>query len=274
MGFHRPRQRMSDFTASDGGRLEPQGTAGGPREQRSIPDGTPQVTQDPRPAYSAAVPNAVIPAFYSGIVARADAARTRAQSAYTIASAIAVGLIGTAIIGQLDQQPLWVRVLGIGSIVAWAVVAATFVYAICVPAQPPPAAHTIIGEDAAVNEIIRLTTAEKNNVEWRARIARYGAIASTAITLAALGGVVFHPPAMIDAVVVITPAEVAIAQQACPDITERIEAQVEVSTLDSDFLVVIPDGSLCGTPGDALRIPTSSVVAEEAGPSDGAFPFP
>ncbi len=265
---------MSNPTTS-GSPAEPHGNAAGVTPSAPTQSGTAgDATTERDPAYNVAVPNAVIPAFYSGIVARADAARTRAQSAYTIASGVAVGLIGTAILGQLDQQPIWVRILGMGSIVAWALVAATFVYAISVPTQTPPKPHTIVGVDAAVNEIIRLATVEKNSVEKRSSMARRAAIASTLITLAALGGVIFHPPETIPAVVVITSAEVATAQQACPLVTERIQGQVEVSTLNSDFLVVIPNQSLCGGPGDALRIPSASVVAEEANPSGGNFPFP
>src|SRR5712691_3278069 len=97
----------------------------------------------PKPAdaagrrYNPAVSAAVVPEFYKGVIGWADSARAQALGANGIASAIAVALIGTAVLGKLDLQPTWVRVLGFATVICWVLAAGLFVYATAVPATLP-----------------------------------------------------------------------------------------------------------------------------------------
>jgi hypothetical protein len=65
------------------------------------------------------VRDAVVNAYYPRALAVPDAARSRAQAAYTIASAIAAALVAAGVFGNLDQRPELVQGLGVAALVGW-----------------------------------------------------------------------------------------------------------------------------------------------------------
>src|SRR5437588_326206 len=76
------------------------------------------------------VVDATLNAYYPALIASADAARARAQVAYTIASATAAALVAAGVLTNIAAAPFWVRLLGTASLIAWITVAALFMFVV------------------------------------------------------------------------------------------------------------------------------------------------
>ncbi|MEA2633806.1 MAG: hypothetical protein QOH92_573 [Chloroflexota bacterium] len=223
--------------------------------------------------YNEAVPAAVVPEFYKGVVGWADAARAQALGANGIASAVAVALIGTAVLGKLELQPTWVRALGLAAVICWVVAAGLFVYAVAVPADLPPAGQ-VKGADAFVDAVLKRVKTERDQVRRRARVAILASAVAAVLTVASLGAIVFRPPEIVRGVIVVTDAEASAARVVCPAVTSHITGQIEASSLDGEFLTIRPDTASCGDP-HVLRIPRTTILAEDVQPTeDDWFPIP
>src|SRR6476620_3952112 len=76
------------------------------------------------------VVSAIIDAYYPLVVSLPEKARSRAQAAYGVASAIAAALVALGIFGKVGERPLAVQVLGLIALCAWLVTALLFMRAV------------------------------------------------------------------------------------------------------------------------------------------------
>jgi len=222
--------------------------------------------------YNPAVPAAVIPEFYKGVVGWADAARAQALGANGIASGVAVALIGTAVFGKLVLQPSWIRALGFAAVMFWIGAAALFVYATAVPAKLP-AAGRVKGSDAFVKTVLDRVKLERDQVRNRAKFALFASAVAAVLPVASFAAIVFRPPDVVHGDIVVTDSEASAVRVLCPGASTHIAGQIEASSLDSEFLTMRPDTLSCGDPGMILRIPRATILAEDAQPTeDDWFP--
>jgi len=226
------------------------------------------------PRYDPSVPAAVVPEFYKGVVGWADAARAQALGANGIASVVAVALIGTAVLGRLELQPSWVRALGLTAVILWIVTAGLFIYAVAVPASLAPAGE-VQGTDAFVAAVLTQVKAERDEVRRRARWAVRTSAMAALLTVGSLAAIVFYPTEIVHGEVVVTGAEAKAAREVCPSASTDIRGQIEASSLNGDFVTIRPDAGVCGDPGEVLRIPRTTILAEDVQPTeDEWFPIP
>jgi hypothetical protein len=230
-----------------------------------------EATSSTASKFNPTVANALAPAFYTKVVESADAARARAQNAYAVASAVAVALIGSAILGNLDQQPSWVQALGAAAVVAWVVVAGLFVVAIAVGTPKESEPDEVVGADAFVNRIIARAGSELGTIQKRTQRAMIGAAVAVLITVAALGGVVFHPPDLRSGEILVTTAEAHALQHVCPNVTNEISGEIDVASLDSEFVAIEPPASVCAGVSRVLRVDRGAILEEGL---DDVWPVP
>jgi len=288
----------------------------------------------PAQRFNPAVAKALAPAFYASVVASADTARARAQSAFAITNAIAVTLVAAAVLGQLADQPAWVRALGAAAVVGWIIVSGLFLHAIVwgwrdqkTPKQKEGAAadqedevvgageegavgttpggtvdpavkedevvgageegavgitpgatvdpavkeDEVVGADAFVSTVIARAAAAQETITRRTIRALVGAAVAALLTIAALGAVLFHAPEVVVGDVVITAPEVTALQGLCPNVTDKIHGEIEVGSIDSEFVEIRPVRASCPGLDSILEIPRASILAEH---TDDVWPVP
>ena len=105
---------------------------------------TDQSGQEPSPGDNegAAAPPDVVAAanaYYAREINKPEAARSRAQAGFGIASAAAVILITAGVVTKFQTLPIWVLVIGLATLLLWFATAATFLWAVSAPITNPPA---------------------------------------------------------------------------------------------------------------------------------------
>ena len=117
-------------------------------------------------SYPKEVRTAVSGAFYPRALAAADTARTRAQSGYTIASAVAAALVAAGILTDICDQQLPIQVLALLSIAAWVVTAILFMWSVAVPVELALPA-VLPSADAFVDAVLGNARTERDELNKR-----------------------------------------------------------------------------------------------------------
>jgi hypothetical protein len=99
------------------------------------------------------VRDAVVATYYPRSIAVADAVRSRAQSAYTISSAIGTVLLAAGVLSGIATKPLIVQILGLASLASWFLSALLFMRAVAEPVPlnvgpEQPTAEAFVNEKA------------------------------------------------------------------------------------------------------------------------------
>jgi len=203
----------------------------------------------------------VVKAYYPAIVSAGDAARTRAQTAYTIASAVATAIVAAGIFGDIAQRPTFVKVLGALALAAWLLTAGLFMHAVAGRIDP-----VVDGEQLDVSAFVRavITNArhERRVVVRRSATAMLAGSAAMALTLAAvvLAWLLPAPTEHVHGRVALSPAGAVQVQRLCgtrPD--GGIGGWYDPSKLADDVVAIDVDADDCGGSRRTLRLPGSMI---------------
>jgi hypothetical protein len=214
--------------------------------------------------YPARVVDAVSQAFYSRATASPDTARARAQSAYGIASAVAGGLVGGALIAHLSSFSRPVQVLGIAALASWLAAMSLYVHAVAFPVVWPSGPDPE-GQDAFIDEVVERAVHERKHIDQRqlrANITAASAMLLTATTFV-LALVLGTASPSFPAVVHVSNVEVIRPSALCSLRGNTISGQVSEKSLAQELLRIRPDSGECDRTVTALYIPASAVVRIE-----------
>lgn len=196
------------------------------------------------------VADEVVKAYYPTVVSSGDAARTRAQTAYTIASAVATAIIAAGIFGGIEDQSTGVKVLAVMALVAWLVAAGLFMFAVAGQVTPPNSGEEPDGS-AFVRAVIGNAHAERRAVAERSERAMGASVVAMAITLVAVLATWLTPAKSTKAhgAVALTPRGARQVAALCEQAeTKVVNGSFDPGKLAEPFVVVeLDDGSCSGT---------------------------
>jgi hypothetical protein len=207
-------------------------------------------------------------AYYTQVLSSPKDARTRAQSAYTIASATAGALVTAGLLTGIGDYPAIVQILGAAALAAWLFAAGAYLWVSRDVPQPLDAEvlreFKEKGGLTAANFVefaLDSTTALAKSVEDRLRLALLSTSAALALTLLAFAAaLLWSPPADTAAATLIVTEEAAKSMQgACEGLItgQAIQGDLDISSLSDDFLKLSVQGECHRT----VRIASTSVVA-------------
>jgi hypothetical protein len=127
------------------------------------------------------VRESVVQSYYPHALSVADTARSRAQSGYGIASAIATGLVAAGALGKIGQQSLLVQILGLAAVVMWVVAALLFLWAVAAPVGLVTQAQPNVS--AFVGAALQLARQERDEIDRRQRFARWASTLAAFLTV-------------------------------------------------------------------------------------------
>jgi hypothetical protein len=221
------------------------------------------VSDDPASADDEAT-KVIIEAVYPALLSEPTSVRTRAQTAYTIASAIAAALITAGILGDIDEFGALVQVFGVLAVSAWMVTAALHIDISRRVFKVPRADDGgLITVDDFVSQVLTLATDEADALEeklHRAAIATYIALALTALAL--LFALLEPPdpaPKPESQLTLSGAGSAAIATQ-CPEAGNTLTGKLMPGSLSDDFAVLVVKNT-CGKGDVTIRIPPRYIVA-------------
>jgi hypothetical protein len=219
------------------------------------------------PEIAPAARDAVIEAYYPTALQAAEAARNRAQSAYTIASAVAAAIVAGGIFGDIGDQPVGVQVLGVVTLAAWLLAAILFIQAITGSVEAPESGEQE-DVDAFVRAAVNNVSSERKTVSDRQGRAYGITLVAIVLTLSLIVTLLVVEPESqsIAATVSVTPAGTDAVKSACPDARSMVHGELDPDTLGSAFVTVMADAGVCGDQSVAVRLPRSSILAVVADP--------
>lgn len=216
------------------------------------------------------VVQAVINAFYPAVLGSADAARTRAQNGYTIASAVAAAIVAAGVFGDFASAVLAVKILGVVALVLWLAAAAAYIYA--VSGRVPSAEGIAIGADQFTLDVVQKAREAREKVEGRSSVAQALTFAAVIATAGALGTAAFfpHKSTTVTAHVLLSRSGVADVSRLCSTRSDIIEAKVEPEAIGKPAVALTPVPTACGSHEPTLHLLGKDVLAI----ADGAIPDP
>lgn len=225
------------------------------------------------------VVDATLNTYYPTVVASADRARARAQAAYTISSATAAALVTAGALAGLRSLAAPVQIVGGIALLGW-LMSAAFFMAVSKEVKPihagekgkPPTPEMLDAGEFVVRVLAEAKNAEKK-VEARlnrAVITSWIAMAMTALVF--LLSVVLPPPGHIEEVVLnLSPVGEKIVAEACGTSSDEALVELDVTSLENDFVVLRTPEGVCGQDEELLLVPSSAVETVEQ--PRGKFPF-
>jgi hypothetical protein len=218
------------------------------------------------PAVPTQVRDAVVAAYYPRALAVADTARSRAQAAYGIASAIAAALVAAGVFGDLDDRRTIVQIFGVAALALWLLAAGLFLVAVSAPFhETPPNQKTA---EAFVLETLGAATKERTRVEQFSIGAAIVAGLAALVTAATFALALFYPPTEEhDAKVLLTAKGTASVEKACGSVPVPLKGQLVMDDLQKEFVAVKLDAGSCGLEtGPTVAIPRAQVRAVSVEP--------
>jgi MFS family permease len=212
--------------------------------------------------YPKDVRTAVVGAYYPRAVAAADAARTRAQSAYAIASAVAAALVAAGILTDIGDRPEWVQILGLAALAAWLVTAVLFMAAVAEPVQLTLPAR-LPDADHFIDAVLENVRQERAALEGRLGPAIVGTKIAVLLTVVAFLLVLFVPEeaTTTNVSVVLNDKGAASIEALCGTSAITVTGQVDLSTLAEKYVPVTLNAESCGGQSMTVRLPQRYVVA-------------
>ncbi len=206
------------------------------------------------------VRDAIVAAHYARLMASPDAARTRAQAAYAIASAIAVALIAAGLFGGLDTQTRGVQAAAVAALIAWLVAAALFLHAVSSPFEVD--LRAMQSEDDVVRAALDGIRGERTKIDSWQRKAHLAAGAAALLTVAALV-IALGTHGDEDerkAMVVITDVGAARLGVACGDVPSTLVGTVSENSLHEKFVDMTLDPGVCGRASVDVALPRNEIL--------------
>ena len=207
--------------------------------------------------------NAVTAAYYPRLVTSPEAARGRAQAAYTIASAVAAGLVVTGLLTSLDRRPIVVQVLGLASFLAWVCTAAAYVRAVAVPVNLPRPDDSKLDTDGFVKHVLEVAKEERDKIDGYQKKANWVAASAAWITAVTFIVAVALPTAQprLPATLALTDTGSQALKNLCNHPVLRLSGWVDRTSLDMEVVVFSVPAGGCGPSTMTLRLPRADVAA-------------
>lgn len=207
------------------------------------------------------VRTAVVGAYYPHALAVPDRARSRAQAAYGIASAIAAALVAAGVFGNLDQRSILVQVLGVAALVGWLLASGLYLIAVSRPFVPATANQA--SADAFVNAALAAAKAERDKIDHWQNAAGIVSGLAVVVTVATLIAALVETPASDSkaATVALTDKGVAAVTAACRKRPTKISGSVSPSELDKEFVNMTLDAGICGRAKTVVALPRAQIRA-------------
>ena len=207
---------------------------------------------------------ALIAAYYATLADLGASARSRAQQAFTITSALAGSVAVAALVGG-DLNRLWLmRLASLVAFVLWAVAACLYVYAVASPVKPPQAESLLTWADWS-DYVVSESKAERAAVDrrqrWANSVAVLAVVATTLMLVIALMWPAPSPPERSGEVLL---SDRGLLAEYCLRRVSRIEGSIREFDNSDQFIVIEPDQSAdCVDLGSAttLEIPLDEVDA-------------
>lgn len=201
-------------------------------------------------------------AFYPALLAEPSTVRTRAQSAYTVASAIAAGLVTAGAAGGIAHAAGYVQLTGVAAVGGWLITAALFIN-ISRGVTTPPHKSGMLRAEEFVTEALRLTLNETKTLESRLTLASRATFSSLGLTAAALFLALFvSPPAaeQTHVTLFLSPAGQKTLHAACESLDSSVTGEVNLTSLGDAYVTVsnvkectAQDDATLGIPGKEIR---------------------
>jgi hypothetical protein len=205
------------------------------------------------------VRSAIVDAYYPRALSLPDTARSRAQAAYGVTSAVAAALIALGAFGSLGERPFAVQVLGFLALCGWLVAALLFMRAVSATVESVPAEHDA---DAFARAVVAATKRERQEIEKRLRLALGSAVVAAAVTVAALGAIVRVPASVqsVAATVDLSKRGQETVAALCGTPHQTIHGRLSESSLRERFLTITMDPTACQGRQVKLHVPIEDVV--------------
>jgi hypothetical protein len=216
-----------------------------------------------KPQVAPSVVSAIVNAYYPRVVASADAARARAQSAYAIASAVAGALVIALITSKSQTASTAAKVLGVAALALWLCAAVLYIRAIAVPLLNEDLTDAVRDPGEFAGKVLANAHQQRTEVDKRQRCANWAGIAAMVLTAAA-SAVLFLDPSATNSespgMVVLTRPGLHAIQQVCPAATRVLTGLVDRTTLNSQFISLTLTGDTCAGTHGSLRISQEQVL--------------
>jgi len=218
---------------------------------------TAQGNGDQLPDIDPAVISAIVGAYYPKLVSSVESARSRAQSAYAIANALAGGLVGASLFTVFSNAPTSTLVVGCVAVGIWMISAGLYVRAIASPLVQPRG--DLSDGSAFVREVLQNASTERKKIDDRQRLANIGAIVAVAVTAVSFGLLLFGASVTIKGTVDLTSAGQREVSSICGHPLSSLTGEVNRASLGQAFIVVDVPSSVCkGT--TEIRLATADVA--------------
>lgn len=195
----------------------------------------------------------VADAYYRKEIGAAAAARANSQNAYTIAAAVAAAVFAAGAFAGLKTEPTGVQIVGALALLAWLVAAGLFMRAVAAPyLRLPSEPREVTSELDFMKAALTNAKNEAETINKRQSAARWVAGAASALTLLAIGLVLFLSPANAakDITVRLSPADQTRLSQLCGQrVPTVVDGTADPSTFDEEAITFDPATSECKAAG-------------------------
>lgn len=214
------------------------------------------------PAYDTDAVKTIAAAVYPAMLNEPVTVRTRAQAAYTIASAIAAALVTGGAVAHIQDFGFWIELLGALAVAAWLVTAGLFINISRRVRKIPRAEGGALTIPQFVSQSLAVAVNEADDLEKQLTHAAYGTYVALALTGLALAGALVQAPEPDRPVSTIrlTPYGVEAVKAQCPNANAALTGTLHPETLD-DAYAVIDIKDTCGSGTVTMRIPPSYIAA-------------
>ncbi|MBM7086246.1 hypothetical protein [Micromonospora humidisoli] len=209
------------------------------------------------------VQEAVVQAYYPDRVRAATGARTRAQAAQSVVTVFAGGLVATFTLTSLSSTAVVTRIGGCLAVALWLLAAVLYVRAIST-AVPLGLAAASVARDgrSLIEEVLKRGDDEAKRVDQRQVVANRSSVVALGVTVLTLALALFvdHPDKSRLGWLVLGPEGQAVVAALCGNRTERVEGEIDLTTLTGQFISITVDR--CGSQRQVtLRLPKNAVTA-------------
>ncbi len=207
---------------------------------------------------------AIVNAYYPAVLAQPSTVRSRAQMAYTVASAIAGGLVTAgALSGTSGLHPA-VQVSGALAVAAWLLAAGLFVRVSKGVTVPRPPEGGMLTAETFAQHAVDSTTREAATLERRLDAAARATWAALGVTsVALLGALLLDPPSsrVSSRVVLSEEGRAAVAEACGGPAPDALDGEIDLDSLDGRYAVVeVPRGGCRSDAPAVVRLQPGHIV--------------
>lgn len=207
---------------------------------------------------------AVADAYFAKEIGAPSAARERAQRAFSISGAIATTLLAAGVFTDVATSSDLVKIVGLVTLLLWVVAGSLFTYAVASPVRR-------VGQDKRseasefVSAVLDGAKRERAEIDCRSKWAHGAAGLALLATVATLLLILFGSVPTSKGKLLLAHRGATDVRQRCPDAVRGnwVEGEVQVTTLDEDFVVIEPAGN-CRSAHVRLRVPQEDVLIESS----------